>query len=198
MRSLIPINRPLLYFVMTSLALAFTPGFALADTAVMEESKTESISIFDDGELQVPAEFERVERKSRIIEHEFQASDGEGEDAKTARITMMASGGGVKANIDRWKGQFTGGDEDLKKVEEMKIGEWHVHLVANNGTFAERMGGGPFAGGKVVQRKGHGMLGAILVHPEGKMYFVKMIGPNSLVQAKRDTFVEMLKSLEAK
>ena len=188
------------------LALAFTalafgePRQLRAQNAVVEETeqtKTESVSIFGDGTLEVPVEFKRVQPKSMIVEHEFQAKSGEGDTEETARITMMASGGGVEPNIKRWQGQFTGGDEQLKKVEKLSLGDWKVHLVENNGTFAERMGGGPFAGGKVVKRKNHGMIGAILVHPQGKLYFVKMIGPNSFVQAKRDTFIDMIKTLEA-
>jgi hypothetical protein len=109
---------------------------------------------------------------------------------------MMAAGGDVEANIKRWKGQFAGGDEAARKSEEMSIGKWTVHLVDVNGSYAERMGGGPFAGGKVVNRENYGMTGAILVHPEGRKYFVKMIGPMAVVKANRDAFVTMIKSIE--
>ena len=161
-----------------------------------EAEKTEAISIFGAGNLQVPADFKRVEKKSRIIEHEFQASTGEGDDAKTARVTMMAAGGDVEANIKRWKGQFSGGDEDAQKAEEMKLGNWQVHIVDVSGSYQERMGGGPFGGGKVVQRENYAMAGAILVHPEGRKYFVKMIGPGDVVKANKKAFVEMIKSIE--
>ncbi len=105
----------------------------------------------------------------------------------------MAAGGDVEANIKRWKGQFAGGDEAARKTEEMSIGKWKVHLVDVNGSYAERMGG-PFAGGKVVNRENYGMTGAIMVHPEGRKYFVKMIGPMSVVKANRDASVTILLS----
>ena len=57
------------------------------------------------------------------------------------------------------------------------------------------MGGGPFAGGKVINRENYAMAGAILVHPEGRKYFVKMIGPAAVVKANRKSFVSMIKSI---
>ncbi len=189
---------------MRSSALLFgmlATGLALVTThaAMADETKTaekELISVFGEANLDVPNDFKRVEPKSGIIEHEFEAKAGEGDDAETARVTMMAAGGDVAANIQRWKGQFTGGDKEARKTEEMKLGKWNVHIVDVNGDFAERMGGGPFAGGKVINRENYAMAGAILVHPEGRKYFVKMIGPAAVVKANREAFVKMIKSIE--
>ncbi len=163
---------------------------------VTEAAKGEKVSVFSEAELEVPSAFKRVEPKSRIIEHEFQASAGEGDDAETARVTMMAAGGDVPANIKRWKGQFAGGDPDEQKTKQMTIGKWEVHIVDVSGSFAERMGGGPFAGGKVVNRENYAMTGAILVHPEGRKFFVKMIGPEAVIKENRESFVEMIKSVD--
>jgi hypothetical protein len=159
------------------------------------DGKAVTVSVFGDGELQIPAEFKRVEVQSGIIEHEFQAVVGDGKEGQTARVTMMAAGGDVPANIERWKGQFTGGDPKDQKTEEMKLGNWQTFIVDVTGNFAERMGGGPFAGGKVVNRENYAMTGAILVHPEGQKYFVKMVGPTEVVKANRDAFVNMIKSI---
>ena len=171
-------------------------GVAGVVTADDAKEKPEQVSVFNSATLVVPATFKRVPVKSRIIEHEFQAQAGKGDDAKTARVTMMAAGGDVAANIARWKGQFTGGDQEAQKTEDMKLGDWKVYIVDVAGGFQERMGGGPFAGGKVVERTDHAMAGAILVHPEGRKYFVKMIGPASVVKANRESFVKMIKSIE--
>ena len=170
------------------------PSFVAADAPV--EAKAETVTIFGDGTMEVPSEFKRVPTQSRILDHEFAVTEGEGDDAKTARLTMMASGGGVAANIKRWQGQFAGGDAKAKNTEEMEVGKWKIHVVDNNGSFAERMGGGPFAGGKVIKREDWGMTGVILAHPEGRMYFVKMIGPHSVVKANRDALVKMIKSIK--
>ena len=101
---------------------------------------------------------------------------------------MMAAGGDVKANIQRWQGQFAGGDQDARKTEEMKVGKWQVHVVDVNGNYAERVGG-PFAGGKVVNRENYAMVGVILEDPNGRKFFLKMIGPSEVVKANRKAFV---------
>ncbi|MGB7348142.1 MAG: hypothetical protein WBD20_28215 [Pirellulaceae bacterium] len=158
--------------------------------------ETQTVNVFGEGTLTVPGAFKPSEKKSSIIEHEFTASVGEGDDAKTARVTMMGASGGVEANITRWKGQFTGGDEKEQKTEEMKLGDWKVHLVDVTGTYAESMRGGPFAPGKTVQQENYAMAGAILVHPKGRTYFVKMIGPQEVIKENREAFVTMIKSIE--
>lgn len=180
--------------VVLTTAILSNHHFAAADTP--EAPNSETVKVFDDGTLEVPAQFKRVEPQSQIVQHEFQASDGEGDDAKVARVTMMAAGGNVNQNIARWKGQFSGGDKDAQKTAEMKIGIWEVHIVDASGTYAESMGGGPFAGGKKVNRPDYAMAGAILVHPKGPKFFVKMIGPESVVKANRDAFIKMIKSIE--
>ena len=171
------------------------PAFLLMATAAMAQTATEAetVAVFDLGEMAVPEEFERVDPKSRMIEHEFQATADGAED--TARITMMAAGGDVDANINRWKGQFSGGNDDSGKVEEVTLGETTVHLVDINGTYADSMGGGPFSGGKKVQRKDYAMAGAIIEAPSGRKYFAKMVGPMKVVQANRERFGKMIRSL---
>lgn len=176
--------------MLAAACVLFTGSLAIADAG--DTAAKESVSVFGDANLSVPAEFKRVEPKSRIIAHEFQAK----KDDATARVTMMAAGGDVDANITRWQGQFAGGDADAQKSEQMKLGKWNVYIVDVSGSYAERMGGGPFAGGKVVNRENYAMAGAILVHPEGRKFFVKMIGPEQVVKANRKAFVEMIKSIE--
>ena len=79
---------------------------------------------------------------------------------------MMASGGTIKQNIERWYGQFQqpdgGSTKDRAKVKEFKADGQTVHWVDITGNFQERMGGGPFSGGKTVTRTDHRMLGAIV------------------------------------
>jgi len=165
-------------------------------TAKAEEKAADTISVFGEKNLGVPKSWARTKPASSIVEHEFLVKEGEGDDAPTARVTMMAAGGDVKANIDRWKGQFAGGNAAAQKSEEKKIGKWDVHVVDLSGNFKETMGGGPFSGGKVVERTNYAMLGAILVHPEGRKYFVKMTGPADLVKANREGFIQMFDGLK--
>jgi hypothetical protein len=199
-----PIRKPLLLNgeTMTIRTLAVTVFAVFATTLLtnpgnaQEAAAAESISVFGDAKLEVPSTWERKAPASSIIEHEFVAKSGEGDDAPQARITMMAAGGDVKANIDRWKGQFTGGDAAAQKTEEKKIGNWTVHIADLSGSFAETMGGGPFSGGKTVKRDNYAMTGVILEHPEGRKYFIKVTGPMDVVKAARPDVVKMIEGLK--
>ncbi len=167
---------------------------AQAEDAAVADANT--IQVFDDAKLEIPEGCKRIKPQSGIIEHEFLAKTGEGDDAPQARITMMAAGGPVKANIERWKGQFTGGDADAQKTEDKTVGKWTIHIADLSGTFAESMGGGPFAGGKTVKREGYAMTGVILEHSEGRKYFIKVTGPMDIVKANRPAVVKMLEGLK--
>jgi hypothetical protein len=164
---------------------------ANADAPVAEAPAGETLTILSEAKMVVPGEFERTEPLSGIIQHEFKVTAGE----ESARLTMMPAGGDVAANISRWKGQFAGGDADKIKSEEIKAGDWKVHLVDVNGSYSETMGGGPFSGGKTVKRENYAMVGAIIVNKDDQKYFLKLIGPATVVDANRDKFVEMVQSI---
>ncbi len=180
--------------------LASSIGKPSASAADAVDDKAVLIDVFDAGKLKVPSAFKQVEPQSRIVQYEFQAKAGEGDDAETARITMMRAGGDVKANVRRWKGQFAGGDKQANKTEQISVGQWTIHIVDLNGSYAERMGGGPFAGGKVVQQPNYAMTGAIIIppnaQPEGPSFFIKMIGPAAVVKENRERLVQMIKDID--
>lgn len=160
----------------------------------------ETVSIFETGKLVVPAAIKRVKPANNIVEHEFEASLGEGDQAPTARVTLMPAMGGVKANIDRWIGQFSGPQRKVSETKQTTSGQWDVYVVKVSGQYAERMGGGPFAGGRLVRHDDYAMLGAILVAPQGEFprrreYFVKMIGPEAVINAHEDAFKTMVNSV---
>lgn len=187
----------------TAILIATAYVFASNQGTIADEQATNkpvSIDVFGLGTLLVPAEFKQVEPKSRIVQYEFVASEGDGENAETARLTMMQAGGDVSANVRRWKGQFSGGDKQANRSEELTIGKWSVHIVDVNGSYADSMGGGPFSGGKVVQRENYAMTGAIIApadaKPESPKFFVKLIGPAEVVKANRERLITMVKSLD--
>lgn len=182
----------------TIVVLSILSANIAANRARAEEAAVaDTISIFDTAKLEIPDGWQRAKPQSGIIEHEFSVKSGKADDAPQARVTMMAAGGPVKANIDRWKGQFTGGDAAAQKTEEKKVGKWTVHIADLSGTFAESMGGGgPFAPGKVVQREGYAMTGVILEDAEGRKYFIKVTGPMDVVKANRPAVIEMLEGLK--
>lgn len=181
-----------------SIALAVCSMFVSEATAEDEgaEKRPETVRIFNALTLTIPEGWKESPTRSRIIEHEFTVPAPEGEtETAAARVTMMAAGGDVEANIERWKGQFTG--DAPAKVEQLEVAGQKVHLVQLEGSFKETMGGGPFAGGKTVIRDDYGMLGAIIVSDSGRKYFIKMTGPKQAIEANQKAFHTMIKGIKS-
>ncbi|MBL9123433.1 MAG: hypothetical protein JNG90_07350 [Planctomycetaceae bacterium] len=147
-----------------------------------------------DFRLVAPAGFVRKQPRSQIVAYEFQAPPAEG-DELPGRFTVMAAGGSVEANLERWYGQFTqpdgGSTKDAAKVEELTVAGQKVVLADLSGTYDDKPA--PMAPG--VKRENYRMLGAIVATPDGNFY-LKFYGPRKTVSAQREAFVEMVKSLK--
>ena len=153
-------------------------------------------------EMIVPADWKKIEPKSRIVEYEFSAPADAKEGDEKARITIMPAGGSVDANIERWYGQFEQPDgkstKDKATIEKFDVDGLTVHWVDIPGSFKDSMGGGPFSGGKTVLRKDYRMLAAIIVAKDQGQYFVKMTGYKDVVAKLAEGFKKSLKELKAK
>lgn len=131
-----------------------------------------------------------------MIEYELSVPAVEG-DSRDGRVTFMAAGGSVEANIDRWLAQFTQPDgsdnRERAKIETIRVGGAEVHLVDISGTFNESTG--PMMGNP-VPRENYRMLGAIIAAEDGGMpYFIKFYGPAQTVSANADAFRKMIEGL---
>ena len=137
-----------------------------------------------------PGTWEKVQPKSNMLDVEFKIPR-KGEDAADGRMTLMSAGGSVQANIDRWKGQFTG--EKTSDVKETTVAGQKVHLVNIGGTFMESAGG-PF--GPKTKRENYRMLAAIIEYGTSGKYFIKLTGPKGTLDANKDKFEAFVKSLQ--
>jgi len=95
-------------------------------------------------------------------------------------------GGGVEANITRWKKQFEG--EVEVTPETLTYGEQQVSVVTMAGTFLD----GPMMARK-VPKEGYLLLGAIIPHETGGV-FLKMTGPKADVEKSKADFKKLLAS----
>ncbi len=152
-----------------------------------------------------PGTWKSAKPKSSMIEFEITVpkTQGEAEDAKNGRLTIMRAGGDVDANINRWYGQYTQPDgsetKDNSTVTDMTAADCDIKLVDIKGTLQDRaMGGGPFSGGKTVERENYRMLAAIIQTGEFGQYFVKLYGPEKTITANEKAFKDMIKSLQVK
>ena len=146
--------------------------------------------------LVAPGNWEAKEPRSRIVEYEFETPKAEG-DEFPGRVTVMGAGGGVEANIDRWKGQFKSDEGDVKAdVKELKVADQAVHVVNIKGVYLDKPG--PFVPGPGTERPNYRMLGAIITTKEAGQYFVKLYGPEKTIAAAEPGFMKMVEGLKAK
>ena len=187
------------------LVVGIMSGFAAERLAMAQAAVADGASVFTiaDGaaSLEAPAAWKRVQPKSGIVETEFAIpSDGHGPDGgplSPGRMTVMGAGGSVDANIERWCGQFSqpdGGDtKDKASTKKLKVAGRDVTLVDIAGTYKDSPGG-PFAGGKTIDRPEYRMLAAIVEGPDGN-YFLKFYGPAVTVEKHADGFRKMIEGM---
>ena len=189
----------------------FSVGLLAMDlpTAAAQAPATEAgpesrvFSIADGGfSLQAPAGWQRVQPKSGIVETEFaipsEGAAADGTPAQPGRMTVMGAGGTVQANIDRWYGQFAQPDGSETKTKattkKLELAGCKVTFVDIPGTYKDSPGG-PFAGGRTIERPDYRMLAAIVETADRGNYFLKFYGPAKTVAAHADGFRTMVEGM---
>jgi hypothetical protein len=192
---------PKLIAALSIFALLGLPLSVFGDEKKEEKKEPTSFTVAD-GKLAFKATgaWKKKTPKSNIIEVEFEAPAAKGDEI-AGRLTIMGAGGDIKANIDRWYGQFLQPDgsdtKDRAKVEKKTIGGNTVHMVDVAGTYKDSPAG-PFAGGKTVNRENYRMLAAIIETKAAGNYFVKFYGPKATIAENEKAFGELLQSLKVK
>lgn len=138
-----------------------------------------------------PEAWRSVRPKSGILEKELSITPPDGVEAQPARLTLMAAGGGVQANLDRWVGQFQE-TEGEAATEKLTVDGMPATTIDVSGTYLESAGG-PF--GPKTPRPDYRMLGAIVETGGSGVYFFKLIGPAETVDPAADGFRAMIESL---
>lgn len=138
-----------------------------------------------------PAAWKSEKTASRMRAAQFSVPGKEGEEAAVCVFFYFGpgNGGGAQANLQRWVGQFAEDPKPEFKVDDAKVGEIPVAYLFANGTF---MDGPPFGGAK-VPKKNYGMAAAVLGTKPGYI-FVKMTGPEAVVDAAKADFKKMIES----
>ena len=147
--------------------------------------------------LTAPNQWQRKQPRTSIVEYEFAVPAAEG-DATDGRLTVMAAGGGIEANIDRWYGQFTqpdgGSTRERAKIKKQMIGGEEVHIVDLSGTYKDQAG--PLA--PTTERPKYRMLAAIIPVKGAGTYYFKFYGPERTVTGQEKAFLSMIEGLERK
>jgi hypothetical protein len=166
-------------------------------TAISAEGNTFTIG---EGKLELtaPTHWTKKEPASRIVEAEFAVPPSKG-DETPGRLTAMGAGGSIESNIDRWVGQFAGegGAAAKAKRDKASVNGADIEIVDLAGTYKDSPGG-PFAGGKTINRENYRMLGAIIQTKDRGNYFLKLYGPKATIDENEKGFQDMVKSLKLK
>jgi hypothetical protein len=150
----------------------------------------DAVKTFKVGEFSFvsPANWEWVEVTSAMRKAQLKVP---GKDGKSADVIFFyfgeSGGGGTKANVDRWLGQFVEPREKINaKVEETKVNNRTVTYVQGEGTYKSGVPGGP-----TTPLPNTMLLGAILESTQGNV-FVRMTGPMELVKSSGEDFKKMV------
>ena len=91
-------------------------------------------------------------------------------------------GGGIEANVERWRNQVLGtdGKPAAAKVDKKTVRGVAITMVDASGTYTGM--GGPMMAGKPVP--GYRLIGAIAEGPGGNVFF-KLTGPAKTIAAQQ-------------
>ena len=104
----------------------------------------------------------------------------------------QGQGGGVNANLERWKRQFKEGEAKVTP-EEKTYGEQKLTIVTMIGTYMV----GPRMSRDKVATPDHMLLGAVIPHPSGDV-FLKMTGKEADLKKVKADFEKLIASAFAK
>ena len=163
-------------------ATALLATFAPASAA--EAPKEFKVSEFT---FQRPEKWGWVETTSQMRKAQLKVGDGKDAGEVVFFYFGPGAGGGAKANVERWLGQFKEPREKLKsKVEETTVKGRKISYVQAEGTYLSGMPGGP-----KTEQLNSMLLGAIIPSDDGDV-FVKFTGPLETVKKARDDFKKMV------
>lgn len=134
--------------------------------------------------FEIPADWQRVQLSGfqmGIISARYTIFDGDEE----ITVTLSRSGGGIDANLDRWRGQVEASRDEVK--ERLTLAGQPAVLLDLEGRFSPGFGKPPADN----QR----MLGTIIEMPD-QGYFVKLTGPSTAVAKVEDDFRTFLESAQ--
>jgi hypothetical protein len=168
-------------------------GLALALFMSAAIARADAPATFKVGETSFtrPAKWEWVKVSSPMRKAQLKVTDEKGTVSAEVVFFQFGAGpmGGVKANVDRWLGQFVEPRDKINaKTEEVTVGKTKVTYVQAEGTYKSGMPGGP-----QTPMPDYALSGAIIQADDGNI-FVKMTGPKALVKSSRGDFKKMVES----
>ncbi|HNR34561.1 MAG TPA: hypothetical protein PKO36_05240 [Candidatus Hydrogenedentes bacterium] len=118
-------------------------------------------------------------------------SIGDGNEAECYATLLHGTGGGIEANVNRWRSQM--GQPPLTAEEIAALPK--VNVLGKASPFVEVSGAYTDMAGV---EHGNALMYALIVELDGETLFVKMTGPENLLRAEKDHFTAFCQSLKKK
>jgi hypothetical protein len=132
----------------------------------------------------------------RLYQFTVPKAEGDKYDADVYITRLSGDGGGAKANVERWKGQFTApeGKKVESKVEDMKVGDTAVTYADIAGSYRYKKNAFD-PNEKEVLRPDYRLI-AVVFPAKDETYFIRFLGPAKTVGENKKAFDEWLKGLK--
>lgn len=132
-----------------------------------------------------PPGWKRVKPSSSMRRASYEIPPVKGDKA-VGELNVFILGGDVEPNIQRWIDEFKGFDPKTLVRSDRVVNDMTQAVV--------EIPKGRFSGGMSTNTASdnYGLLGAIVVTPEGLKYFFKLTGPAATLKAARAPFYKML------
>lgn len=136
--------------------------------------------------LKVPASWkeETPSSRMRLTQFAIPAAKGDKEGGELAIFTFKGGGGLVKANLQRWIGQFDQKGRKVKLTAGMST-QGKYTLAEITGTYNKSIGG-PLSGKK--EKKPGSRMFASIVQNKGGVYYLKFTGPDKTISTNAEAF----------
>src|SRR5262249_4039389 len=104
-------------------------------------------------------------------------------------------GGGLEANVERWKKQITPPDgkkiDDVMKRDSFKVGEVRVTVVDLQGTYQS-----PQLPNQKSEKIANARMVGVVFDSQNGPYFFKLVGPAKTIESHKKGFDEWLKNFK--
>lgn len=136
--------------------------------------------------------------KERVYQFLLPKVEGDKHDAALMVFYFPGGGGGIQANIDRWKGMVVAADgakpDEAYKTTEMKVGDVKVTIFEANGSYKFKKR--PFDPNEEPELRPDWRLVGVIFESKNGPYFMRMVGPKKTMDANRKGFEEWLKNFK--
>lgn len=176
------------------LAATFTPlsvTFVAAQGAATAASPT---ATFLEYRTSVPASWTSRTPSSSMRLAQYRATSPAGDAEIVVYYFGAGQGGGIDANLERWKGQFSNpaGGAVYEKVSRETAGAIPLTVAEYRGTYARATGTGSAPEDALPN---HTLIAIVAETPRGTLFF-QCFGPVAAVEAARASYLGFVKGLK--